>query len=171
MASISACALGGVENFQTMRVMVLKEKKPLHVLVDSESSHNFLDQTTAEKMGYKLERVPPIEVSVVDGNTLKCEWMCRGFTWKLQQGQFKGDFFLIPLGNCDMVLGIQWLSKLGPIIWDLHKLTMEFTYQGELVTPQGQGLKNLKITPAKEMERLIQNEHQIAMLQVRTFST
>ncbi len=41
---------------------------------------------------------------------------------------FKADLFVLPLAGCDVVLGIQWLRLLGPILWDLVALTMEFTY-------------------------------------------
>jgi hypothetical protein len=32
----------------------------------------------------------------------------------------------LTLGGCDIVLGVQWLSTLGPILWDFVKLHMEF---------------------------------------------
>jgi hypothetical protein len=28
------------------------------------------------------------------------------------------DFFVIPLADYEMVLGVQWLQTLGPILWD-----------------------------------------------------
>ncbi|XP_074280997.1 uncharacterized protein LOC141605963 [Silene latifolia] len=166
MALISACALGGVESFQTMRVIVTRNKKPLHALIDSGSSHNFLNIEMARKIGCHLEKVQPIEISVADRSSLKCEWMCKSFTWQLKQAIFQGNFFLIPLGNCDMVLGVQWLSQLGPISWDFHKLTMEFNYQGKMVSLQALGLNRLKITHFKEMKKLITHEKQLALLQV-----
>jgi membrane protein insertase Oxa1/YidC/SpoIIIJ len=32
----------------------------------------------------------------------------------------------LTLGGCDIVLGVQWLSTLGLILWDFVKLRMEF---------------------------------------------
>ena len=32
----------------------------------------------------------------------------------------------LPLGEYDMVLGVQWLSTMGPILWDFAKHTMAF---------------------------------------------
>lgn len=55
-----------------------------------------------------------------------CQFVCRDFTWKLQNLKFKSDMFLMPLGNYDMVLGIQWLSKLGSIKWDFKRMIMKF---------------------------------------------
>ena len=36
---------------------------------------------------------------------------------------------LISLGCSDLVLGIEWLVKLGNITWNFDKLTMEFHVQ------------------------------------------
>ncbi len=36
-----------------------------------------------------------------------------------------------------MVLGVDWLSTLGPILWDFIELTMKFTHQNREVALQG----------------------------------
>jgi hypothetical protein len=36
------------------------------------------------------------------------------------------DLYALPLGEYDMVLGVQWLGTLGPILWDLARHTMVF---------------------------------------------
>jgi len=48
---ISVNALSGVQGFQTMRVTGLHGKNPLHILLDSGSTHNFLDISMAKKIG------------------------------------------------------------------------------------------------------------------------
>ncbi|GJU88044.1 reverse transcriptase [Tanacetum coccineum] len=48
------------------------------------------------------------------------------------QGQdYSCDAMLLHLGGCEMVVGIQWLSTLGDIMWNFKNLTMEF----ELLVP------------------------------------
>ena len=42
---ISMLALSGAQGFQTMRITGLYGKTPLHILIDSGSTHNFLDIT------------------------------------------------------------------------------------------------------------------------------
>lgn len=42
--------------------------------------------------------------------------------------EFHVDVFTLHLGGCDAVLGVQWLLKLGPILWDFEHLTMQFSY-------------------------------------------
>ncbi|GKB64232.1 retrotransposon-related protein [Tanacetum coccineum] len=47
------------------------------------------------------------------------------------------DVMLLPLGGCDMVLGIQWLSTLGDIKWNFQQLKMEFLYNNNKVYLRG----------------------------------
>lgn len=55
---------------------------------------------------------------------------------KVQGTNFTADFYLLPLGGCDMVLSIHWL-RLGPIVWDFEKLTMEFSLANKHVVFNG----------------------------------
>ena len=57
------------------------------------------------------------------------------------------DLMLLPLGCCDMVLGIEWLVTLGDITWNFDKLTMEFSVNGKRQVLRGascSGLKTIK---------------------------
>ena len=44
---------------------------------------------------------------------------------------------LLPLGGCEMVLGIQWLATLGKMLCDFGNLTMEFMYNGRRLVLRG----------------------------------
>jgi len=122
---ISLQAINGVQGFQTMRVMGYFGKKSLQLLVD------FVDLKLARKLGCTLEPIHLQSVLVADGNALKCEYMCRKFTWRLQGTEFCADVLLIPLRNCDMVLRVQWLSTLGTIQWNFQTLQMEFSFNNK----------------------------------------
>jgi len=65
-------------------------------------------------------------VVVADGPKIKISSIVKTFSWNIQQTTFMADMFLLPLGCCDFVLGIEWLIKLGDILWNFDKLTMEF---------------------------------------------
>ncbi|WVZ08838.1 hypothetical protein V8G54_022184 [Vigna mungo] len=64
---ISVNALTGIATFKTMRVTGYFKKKPLHILIDSGSTHNFLDESVAKNLGYPLTVIPPLSVAVADG--------------------------------------------------------------------------------------------------------
>nr|KYP65288.1 hypothetical protein KK1_011520 [Cajanus cajan] len=77
---ISVNTLTGVANFITMRVTGYLQKHPLHILIDSGSTHNFLDIQTAKKFGCKIEEREPLMVIVADGNKLNISSVVKNFT-------------------------------------------------------------------------------------------
>lgn len=112
---ISVNDLCGNQSFQTMRVTGTSGKTSIHILIDSGSTHNFLDVAVAKKLGCKVEAIQPQPITVADGNKLQCLHVCR-FNWRIHNAEFTSNVMMIPLGSCDMVvLGVQWLSQLGTV--------------------------------------------------------
>lgn len=66
-AQISLQALDGMVAFQTMRVEGHHGKKTLQLLLDTGSTHNFIDSTEALKLDCKVETIDPMWVKVADG--------------------------------------------------------------------------------------------------------
>ncbi|XP_056698640.1 uncharacterized protein [Spinacia oleracea] len=164
---LSLNALSGNQTFQTMRVKGLVGSKLFHVLVDSGSTHKFLDLDLAKKMGCKIEAIPIQHVAVADGNHLNCQHVCKEFTWEMQGRIFKADVMLIALGGCDMVLGVQWLATLGPICWDFKELKMEFSQFGEQFVLKGVHPQKVKLLDGTPSAKLFDNAVQLCLLQVR----
>ncbi|GJY83879.1 retrotransposon-related protein [Tanacetum coccineum] len=134
---ISLNALTGITSYRTMRVIGHFGKQKIHILIDSGSTHNFLDVFMAKKLGCQIRKINPLQVSVADGNKLTSESMCKGFSWLLHGERFTTDVMLLPLGGCDMVLGVQWLATLGDIMWNFTSLRMQFQYEGRQVALRG----------------------------------
>ena len=143
-AHISVQALDGSSAFQTMRVVGHHGKKMIHILIDSGSTHNFIDFNRALRLDCRVEKTTPMWVRVADGGQLKCDSLIKGFTWKMQGVIFSADVFLLPLSGSDMVLGIQWLAALGPIVWDFQQLSMEFKHLGNKIKLRGATKRKLK---------------------------
>nr|KYP65271.1 hypothetical protein KK1_011503 [Cajanus cajan] len=61
---ISVHALTRIANFQTMRVTGYHKKKHLHVLIDSGSTHNFLDIEVAKRLGCRIDAFDFLSVVV-----------------------------------------------------------------------------------------------------------
>ena len=59
---------------------------------------------------------------------------------------------VLPLGGCDIALGIQWLRTLGPILWDFEKLTMEFWHQGSKVVLSSSKPQPIQPVSTQQME-------------------
>lgn len=165
-AHISIQAMDGSSQFQTMRVVGHHHKKQLHMLLDSGSTHNFIDATRARRLDCRVESITPLWVKVADGGRLKCDSMIRAFPWKMQGEEFKADVILLPLSGSDMVLGIQWLTSLGPITWDFNKMTMEFQHKGRKIRLRGAQPKQLQEVKGNKLHKLLSKEGELSMLQV-----
>ncbi|XP_019414608.1 PREDICTED: uncharacterized protein LOC109326374 [Lupinus angustifolius] len=163
---ISVNALTGVANFRTMRATGRYNKKPMHILIDSGSTHNFLDRQVAERIGCKIEELQPILVIVVDGTKVPISSVVRNFSWTLQQSTFTSDVMLLPLGCCDVVLGIEWLITLGDITWNFNKLTMEFCLQGRRHVLRGATQFECKYGKAQLLEKAMVIGVHLSMIQV-----
>ncbi|GJV76968.1 retrotransposon-related protein [Tanacetum coccineum] len=134
---ISLHALNGVESFQTMRVTGHVGKQSLHILIDTGSTHNFLDLDKAKKLGCTFSSTCPLKVDIPGGAQLISKNLCKKFAWKMHGEDFVVSAMVLPLGGCDMVLGVQWLSTLGDIMLNFQELRMEFKYKGRKVALRG----------------------------------
>ncbi|KAL5709495.1 hypothetical protein ACHQM5_020179 [Ranunculus cassubicifolius] len=135
--AISLQALSGSNSFQTLQLQGKVKKQTITMLIDSGSTHNFLDAATAKQLGCVGRVTHPHLVSVAGGGKLQCDSMCPDFQWEIQGMQFSSDVRILPLGGCDLVLGVQWLQSIGPVVMDFRKLQMSFSYQGRQLVLQG----------------------------------
>lgn len=141
------------------------------ILVDSGSKHNFLHINFAKQLGCKVDEVSAQEITVVYGNHIVCKHVCKKFGWVMNGKEFKTEVMLISLGNCDMVLGIQWLSTLGPVYWDFKKLKMEFILDDDQIFLKGIPQKKIKVIKGQPSLKLMQNVAHCCLIEVRTLSS
>ncbi|KAG8390797.1 hypothetical protein BUALT_Bualt01G0120900 [Buddleja alternifolia] len=94
---ISMHAITGILDFKTMRVTGVTKGRLIHILIDTESTHNFMDLGTAKRLGCKLEPMTPFSVSVADGNKIHNSFMYRNFCWKMQGMKFSTDLMTTSL--------------------------------------------------------------------------
>lgn len=157
--------------YQTMRVTGHHRKKELHLLLDTGSTHNFIDANKALKMDCRVEKVEPMTVKVADGGQLICSKIIRNFSWRMQGVKFTADVMLLPLSGSDLVLGVHWFSQLGPVLWDFANLTMQFTHHGKKVHLGGIQKKWLKNIQSHKINILFQASGVLSMLQIIPVAT
>nr|GEZ05576.1 reverse transcriptase [Tanacetum cinerariifolium] len=61
-----------------------------------------------------------------------------------QNKVFTSDVMLLPLGGCEMVLGIQWLATLGDMQCNFKKLIMKFNHKGKQPVLRGMNNTHMK---------------------------
>ncbi|GJZ92195.1 reverse transcriptase, partial [Tanacetum coccineum] len=119
------------------RVKGLFGKNTLHILVDCGSTNNFLDLKTVKNLGCQFENTTPLQVSVANSQHMMTYYKCKNFQWNSGGKTFTSDVMLLPLGGCEMVLGIQWLATLEDIQCNFKNLTMKFEYKGRRMVLRG----------------------------------
>nr|GEW16251.1 putative mitochondrial protein [Tanacetum cinerariifolium] len=134
---ITLNALFGLNSYQPIRVRGRVGKQVVHILIDYGSTHNFLDIHSAKKLGCRLAKTTPMQVSVANGQRMMSTSVCHDFKWSLQNEVFTSDVMLLPLGGCEMVLGIQWLATLRDMQCNFKKLIMKFNHKGKQLVLRG----------------------------------
>ena len=164
VAHISINAIAGISDYTTMKVRGLHGKRNIYVLIDSGSTHNFLDRKVAEALGCRVTEAGRARVSVADGTKIEVCGKVDKFQWSFRGHQFEADFMVIPLGGHDVVLGVQWLSGLGPITWDFQKLEMEFKWGTKRVALRGISPNSVREIKAKRVEAMRDEDIQLHMI-------
>ncbi|XP_075088549.1 uncharacterized protein LOC142170516 [Nicotiana tabacum] len=143
--------------------------KVVQVLIDTGSTHNFLDLNTAKKLGCVLTAIGPFDVSVANGKKVKSNNICKKLMWKMQGVSFDSDMLVLPIGGCSMVLGIQWLITLGDIMWNFKKLRMEFNIMGHKVSLRGIQPPATKLIQQGSIDKLLAKPAELCMISVGLF--
>lgn len=133
-----------------MRVMTIINRQPVIALIDSGSTHNFINAKTANKLSLKITAAQPFNVRVADGFPLRCQGAYRKVAMDVGGATFTVDLFSLPLTGLDVVLGMSWLEMLGPTMCDWRAKSLMFTWEGEQKSVHG--LKNGLIKQAHSEE-------------------
>jgi hypothetical protein len=98
----------------------------LATLVDSGSTHCFMGTDTTWRRGLKLEPRLDLKVTVANDDRVQSTRVRQKVPMLIGREEFTIDIFMIPVAGYELVLGCQWLRTLGPITWDLIRLSMAF---------------------------------------------
>lgn len=98
------------------------------VLIDGDSTNNFIQSRLAGHLGLTVLLSPHIRVTAGNGESVGSGGQCRQVRLKLGAADFTVDLLLLPIYGTDLVLGVQWLSGLGNVIFDYRDLLMELGY-------------------------------------------
>nr|XP_023885311.1 uncharacterized protein LOC111997457 [Quercus suber] len=134
---ITLYALTGTPTPGTMRVRGRIKGSGLVLLVDTSSTHNFVDALMVSSLKLRIDTSRILEVKVANGNVVRTQGFCSSVPVCIQGVEFGVQFHVLTLGGCDAVLGTQWLSTLGIIQWDFQLLTMKIHYKDQQVLLQG----------------------------------
>ncbi|KAF5446347.1 hypothetical protein F2P56_031982 [Juglans regia] len=142
---ISLNAITGTPSSKTMRLMGWIGRTQVVLLVDSGSTHSFVDPSIAQTAKLVVDESKRLAVKVANGQIVQGLGYCSNAKIKVQGISFYPSFYVLPLGGCDVVLGVDWLETLGTIAWNFHELSMKFLYLGKNVELLGLKLEGLTL--------------------------
>jgi hypothetical protein len=136
---VSLHAVTGVraKGIQTMKVFVSIGGAVAVALLDSGSSHNFIDVDMARRAGVPLQPGTGLSVTVANGDRIPSLGSATEQVVHIGGEAFHVDVHALPLCEYDMVLGVQWLASLGPVLWDFTCHTLAFVREGRRVLWHG----------------------------------
>ena len=114
-ADITLYALLGSPSPGTMRVLDQIRGHWVVILLDTGSSHNFLDAVLVRTLKLAVDTTRILEVKVTNGDLIRIKGECKDLLLKMQGSEFIVNLHVLTLGGCDVVLGTQWLCILGLI--------------------------------------------------------
>ncbi|XP_039069068.1 uncharacterized protein LOC120215444 [Hibiscus syriacus] len=159
---ISINAITGQTCYNTLRIQGHISRKPLNILIDSGSTHNFISGQWS-KEGVELEQTNPLTITVANGEKLYSSAMSKKLKWGIQGSQFEYDFRVLTLGGSDMVLGVDWMKKYSPLLMDFIHMTLSFQKDGEKITLRGgQNSPIIKLISDSKLQKLMEKNSDIS---------
>ncbi|XP_020082221.1 uncharacterized protein LOC109705849 [Ananas comosus] len=136
---VSVHALSGGKTQDTIKVPGESKGKTLTILIDTGSTHSFIDIQTAREIKARLVAAAPLVVTVANGQKVLSKLQCPEFTWTMQGQEFKADLRVIRLEGSSVLLGIDWLRVYGKVTFDFQQNSITVTKDGQALVLKGMG--------------------------------
>jgi hypothetical protein len=107
------------------------------MLIDSGSTHSFLNSAHTNKLSGITPMDTPLSVRVANGTVLQCSMELPQASWSVQDLNFCTTFKVLPLPFYDAILGMDWLEQLSPMTVDWKHKWLSIPYAGSTVILQG----------------------------------
>ena len=102
--------MAGINTPQTLKIEGYNKKKKVIVLIDSDSTHNFIHYKLSKALNYFIYPVLEFQVMIENGGTINCSGKCYKINITMGGYVINIPMIYIPMGGVDVVLGVQWLQ-------------------------------------------------------------
>lgn len=93
-----------------MRIRALVQNQVMLILVDSCSSHSFINTSFVQRLQVTPVQTKAMQVEVVNRAQLVTNSVLPNFEWWAQGYTFHSDMKVIDMGAYDAILGYDWLK-------------------------------------------------------------
>jgi hypothetical protein len=151
---ISLHAIAGTQSTKVIHPMALVQNQVLSILIDSRSSHIFLNSSMLAKLQCKVTPTKHMNVKVANGQTVISDSEVQDFEWLINGFTFSVDARVLDFAAYYIILGMDWLEQHRPMTCDWLLKWIQFEYQGTLVKLQGMLPSEVSTLPEVLGERL-----------------
>jgi len=116
-----------------MLLPVVIQGERLLALLDTGSTHNFLQGDIMRRLGLQPAGGEHLRVTITNGDRLPCVGVARDVPISIEGEAFSITCVGLNLGCFDCILGVDYLRTLGAILWDFEAMTMAFWRDGRRV--------------------------------------
>lgn len=125
--TLSINSIVGLTNPKTLKLVGQIGGGEVVVMVDPGATHNFISLRAVEKLKIPVTESAGFGVSLGNGEAVKGTGICKRVRLKLNSEiEIEEDFLPLELGNSNVILGIQWLEKLGPVVTNWKTQIMRY---------------------------------------------
>lgn len=111
-----------------------------------------------QKLVIPITSTKAFGVSLGNGEAVQGAGECKGVRVLIQGLTVVEDFLPLELGNSEIILGIQWLEKLGTVMTNWKTQTLKFQVGSETVVIQGNPALGRSFISLKAMIRTLRME-------------
>jgi hypothetical protein len=123
---VTIASINGVPKFNTFEMRGVLQGQKVSVLIDGGTSHNFIDSALLKRRHTPIVEFEGFRVEVARGCTIPCDRYIPGMKLTLGRHDLVQDFYVMDLPHTNIILGVQWLSTLGPITTNYKTMEMSF---------------------------------------------
>ena len=134
---VSLHAIAGIRPPNAMLLPVIVKGERFLTLLDTGSTHNFIQGAAMRRLGLTPTRGEHLQVTVANGDRLECEGVAHDVPISIGDDTFVITCVGLNLGAFHFIIGFDFLRTLGPMLWDCEALTLSFWWDGHRVTWQG----------------------------------
>lgn len=157
---ISLNSVVGLTSPKTFKVRGEVNGIPVIVMIDPGATHNFIALHAVERLKVECNPSRDFGVSLGTGDLVHIHGECKSVILQLQGLTIIEDFLPIALGISDLILGLQWLEKLGTMTANWKSQKISFKMGSENVVIQGDASLGRTGITLKAMLKTLRKEGQ-----------
>ena len=135
--SLSLSSMVGLSAPHSLKIRGRIKDREVIVLIDSRASHNFISTTLVEELGLEMSQTKEFGVILGTGVEIRTFGVCWKIKLHVAELEVIYEFFFIPLGSSEVILGYQWLASLGESCMNWGRMSMKFKMGNTRVHLQG----------------------------------